>query len=88
MSRMRSGPSGAWSTFSRIVTPVGARGKIIREVVEKLTKEGIPGLHYLPMRYALGDDGEGTVDTVHPNDLGMMRMADAFVAGLKPLLPR
>jgi len=73
---------------SLALPPESVRGKIIREVVEKLTKEGIPGLHYLPMRFALGEDGEGTVDTVHPNDLGMMRMADAFVAGLKPLLPR
>ncbi len=71
---------------SLALPPESDRGKIVRETVEKLQKEGMTGLHYLPMRYALGDDGEGTVDTVHPNDLGMMRMAEAFVAGLKPLL--
>ena len=34
----------------------------------------------------LGDDSEGTVDGCHPNDLGMMRLADAFVKALRPIL--
>jgi lysophospholipase L1-like esterase len=63
------------------------RGRLVRASVEKLTREGVPGLHFLPMRYGLGADGEGTVDLVHPNDIGMARLADAFAAGLMPLLP-
>ena len=34
----------------------------------------------------LGTDGDGTVDGVHPNDLGMARQADAFVASLSAIL--
>ena len=30
----------------------------------------------------LGDDGEGAVDSSHPNDLGFMRQANATVLGL------
>jgi hypothetical protein len=59
------------------------RGEIVREIVERLTKEGVPNLHYVPMRYALGTDGEGTVDGVHPNDLGMMRMAETLTPHLR-----
>ena len=36
--------------------------------------------------HLLGDDGEGTVDSSHPNDLGFMRQADVFAKVLKPLL--
>ena len=34
----------------------------------------------------LGDDGDGTVDCSHPNDLGMERQAAVFVKQLRPLL--
>ena len=34
-----------------------------------------------------GDDGEGSVDGSHPNDLGFMRQAEAFAKVLGPLLP-
>lgn len=35
----------------------------------------------------LGNDGEATVDGIHPTDLGFMRMADAIAPILKELLP-
>lgn len=63
-----------------------ARSKLTREAVEKLTRAGIPNLHYLPMRGAWGDDGEGTVDGVHPTDLGMSRQAEVFVKALRKLV--
>ena len=34
----------------------------------------------------LGDDGEGTTDGSHPNDLGFARQAEIFAKVLKPLL--
>jgi len=43
-------------------------------------------LHYLPGAKLLGDDGEGTVDSSHPTDLGFFRQAEAFRAVLEPLL--
>lgn len=48
-----------------------------RTVYEKLTAEGMTGLSYLEGEHLLGDDDEGTVDSSHPTDLGMVRMADA-----------
>jgi len=47
-------------------------------------------LLYLPLYLKgadlLGDDGEGTVDSSHPTDLGFMRQADALARVLGPLL--
>jgi hypothetical protein len=40
----------------------------------------------LVSKYLLGDDGEGTVDTSHPTDLGFLRQAAAFQSALEPLL--
>jgi hypothetical protein len=34
----------------------------------------------------LGADGEGTVDSSHPNDLGFARQAEVFAKTLGPLL--
>ena len=48
--------------------------------------DGIGGLHYLEGHKLLGDDGEATVDSSHPTDLGFARQADAFAAVLAPLL--
>jgi lysophospholipase L1-like esterase len=46
------------------------------------------GLHLVPGNLLLGFDREGTVDGVHPNDLGMMRHADALTPIVQALLPR
>ena len=45
-------------------------------------------LHYLPGADLLGDDGEATVDSSHPNDLGFMRQAEAHAKVLAPLLKK
>ena len=47
---------------------------------------GLPTPKYLHTPLVLGDDGEGTTDGSHPNDLGMMRQAEAVTAALRPLL--
>ena len=62
------------------------KGRVLRNIYQKLTTEGVKNLHFLSSQGMLGDDAEGTVDGCHPNDLGMLRMADAFVASLRPLL--
>jgi lysophospholipase L1-like esterase len=58
----------------------------LRAAYAQLKKAGVKGLHYIEGEQLLGDDGEGTVDSSHPNDLGFMRQADAFAKVLKPLL--
>ena len=53
---------------------------------ERLQKEGVKGLYYLPGEHLIGDDGEGTVDSSHPTDLGFLRQAEAFEKAIRPLL--
>jgi lysophospholipase L1-like esterase len=58
----------------------------LRRAYKELEAEGVRGIHYLADAPFLGTDGEGTVDGSHPNDLGMVRYADALEAALKPIL--
>ena len=46
----------------------------------------VEGVHLLQGSALLADDGEGTVDSSHPTDLGFVQHADAFEAALQPLL--
>lgn len=46
--------------------------------VEKLQKEGVAGLMMIGGADLIGDDGEGTVDGVHYNDIGMQRQAQCL----------
>ena len=55
-----------------------------RRIYEKLKRDGLTGLHYVPGKSLFGDDSEGSLDSSHPSDLGYMRMAEA----LHPLLRR
>jgi len=55
-----------------------AKNSMHRSVYERLLKEGMDKLWYVPCESLLGDDGEGTVDGVHPTDVGFLRMADAI----------
>lgn len=54
----------------------------LRRAFERLTAAGVKGLHYLPGEHLLGDDGEGTVDSSHPTDLGFVRQAEAMEQAL------
>jgi hypothetical protein len=65
--------------------PTG-KGNILRALCEKLSAEGDKHVYFLSNRGMLGEDGEATVDNSHPTDLGMMRHADVFTEGLRPLL--
>jgi hypothetical protein len=50
----------------------------LRHAYETLKQAGITRLYYRKGADLIGDDYEGTVDGVHPNDLGMMRIAKAL----------
>ena len=56
----------------------GGKDRIMKALYEKLLAEGWTNLVYLPKDRMYSSDTEGTVDGVHPNDLGMMSMAEAF----------
>ncbi len=51
-----------------------------------LKKSGIKQIYYKKGAGLIGEDGEGTVDGVHPNDLGMMRMAEALRPSIEKLV--
>jgi hypothetical protein len=57
-----------------------------KKLYEKLIAEGWKDLHFLPKDDMLGDDFEGTVDGVHPNDLGMERLAKTYGKAVKEAL--
>ncbi len=63
-----------------------ASRRALREGYERLSAAGINGLHYLPGAHLLGADGDDTVDSSHPTDLGFFRQANAFEEVLRPLL--
>jgi hypothetical protein len=58
----------------------------LRTVYKRLQTDKVPGVSYLPGANLLGADGEDTVDSSHPTDLGFVRQAEAFKAALAPLL--
>ncbi|MFN0170216.1 MAG: SGNH/GDSL hydrolase family protein [Bryobacteraceae bacterium] len=58
----------------------------MRAVYERLRQANTGNLHYLKADDLLGEDGEGTTDGSHPNDLGFVRQAQAFAKPLRKLL--
>ncbi|MBM3496221.1 MAG: lysophospholipase, partial [Armatimonadetes bacterium] len=60
--------------------------RLQEQAVAELRRKGFSGLHLVPGARLVGGDGEGTVDGVHPNDLGMMRQAEALEPALKRAL--
>ncbi len=58
----------------------------LQTAYKQLVASGIKDIFYLAGEDLLGHDGEAATDGSHPNDLGMMRYADAYERVLKPLL--
>lgn len=58
----------------------------LRKAYEQLKAAGVKHLHYLGGDALLGEDGEGTTDGSHPNDLGFIRQANAFEPVLRNAL--
>jgi hypothetical protein len=63
-----------------------ARRAAFRKCYDRLVAGGEKGLGYLEGEALLGDDGEGATDGSHPNDLGMVRYADAYEKEIQRLL--
>lgn len=62
------------------------KGNVLRGIFDKLRAAGDKNLYFLSNVGMMGEDGEGTVDGAHPNDLGMMRKAGVFAKAIRPLL--
>ena len=58
----------------------------LRASFAALRKAHVRDIYYVSGDELLGSDGEGTVDSSHPNDLGFMRQADVLAKALAPLL--
>ncbi|MBZ2184071.1 MAG: SGNH/GDSL hydrolase family protein [Bryobacter sp.] len=58
----------------------------LREVFAGFKKQGLKNISYLPAAGLLGRDGEATIDSSHPTDLGYVRQADAFERVLRRIL--
>ena len=66
--------------------PANEKDTYIRGLYEKLVSEGWTNLFYLDKREMYSGDSEGAVDGVHPNDLGMQSMKNAFGKALRKAL--
>lgn len=60
----------------------------LKAAYDKLKAAGDENLYYLEGEDLIGDDGEGTVDSSHPTDLGFYRQAEAFMKVLQPILKK
>jgi hypothetical protein len=58
----------------------------LRRAFKTLKETGIKQIYYKKGDGLIGDDSEGTVDGVHPNDLGMMRIAKALKPAIQKLV--
>jgi hypothetical protein len=58
----------------------------LKAVFDRLKSGGDANLYYIPGEDLIGGDGEGTVDSSHPTDLGFVRQSEAFLRVLRPIL--
>lgn len=63
----------------------GASTQIAKATYEKLNKEGAKNLYWVDEK-EIGLDINSTVDYAHPNDFGMMKIAEAYQRLLKRIL--
>lgn len=63
-----------------------ARRAALRKAFDALVADGLRKLGYLEGAGLLGEDGEAATDGSHPNDLGMLRYADAYEREMRKLL--
>lgn len=59
--------------------------KALREVFDSLSAKGIKNIYYLS-KNEIKQDIETMVDGVHPNDIGMMRYADAYEKTIRTIM--
>lgn len=58
----------------------------VEHYYDRLIAEGWKDLYFLSKEGMLGYDGEGTVDGAHPNDIGMVYMAEVYGKAVKKAL--
>jgi lysophospholipase L1-like esterase len=73
------------SNFQNVSTE---KGDLLRKIYAKRKAQNDKNLYLLLNTGMLGEDGDGTVDGCHPNDLGMARQAFVFIKCLEPILKK
>ena len=63
-----------------------SRNAALHDLYTRLVEEGEPALHYVEGSELLRGREEGTVDGIHPTDLGFLRMAEAMERPLREAL--
>ncbi len=79
-------PNAPFSEEKRKI--VDGKNEVLKGIYDKLRKEGDRNVHYVSSAHLLGDDGEATVDGVHPTDLGFARMAEVIGKVLQSATPK
>lgn len=69
-----------------VAEDIEARNNAQKELYRKLRKSGCKKLYYLSGEKILGNDGEGTVDGVHSDDIGAQRYVEAIMPLIKKAL--
>jgi hypothetical protein len=59
--------------------------RVMADIHAKMVKEGVKGLYLLTAK-EIGFDQDCTVDGTHPNDIGMMRYAEAYARKIRKIL--
>ena len=59
--------------------------RLVSDIHARMVKEGVKGLYLLTAK-EIGFDQECTVDGTHPNDIGMMRYAEAYARKIRRIL--
>ena len=58
----------------------------LQRAYNTLKKSGLKQIYYKKGDGMIGNDSEGTVDGVHPNDLGMMRIAESLEPSIEKII--
>lgn len=62
------------------------RNKLLRAAFDRVVADGAENLHYLPRAPMVEGDEDGTVDGLHPTDLGFLRIATAMRDAIDEIL--
>ena len=64
------------------------KDRLLKALYDKLVAEGWKQLVYLSKEKMYAPDGEGSMEGVHPNDLGMQTLAEAYGGAVRKALSR
>ncbi len=75
--------SNYFNPASGVNKTVEQKQKELKRAYETLKRSGVTKIFYQKGDALIGKDHEGTVDGIHPNDVGMMRIAEIMLPAIK-----